>query len=458
MLYSKVVDDGEAAEEVRIDDLDLANDSTGTGADIQTINGSRSSVTNRWWNVLGKHPVKLLMLVVITILAADVINLVVSKFVGSEIKGLDVLLESHRNGFHTPLHFKANFVLQSFLHSALIKAGNTKCRVIAASTHSDGSMSREIVTDVSLMSDVIMPNLVTYPKTHRDQNKDKTYKSMPPQLSHVLPEFSDTRTNDDIEIALSDTSTQTLQHIIAYPTRFFPEAYCQADITVYAFSVIPVEATVYMTWDAQRGAMVSVIKPTPELENYDQTIAHLSTVGALLANATGHPALKHANASAPAPKTSLFIDYGYTGAQAQALHDMMHQSKSMFSSPSFSNTSFTYDNATVDATVLMCAGAWVPFPIRVHVASFSVGVLDDNPVAQRSSDDPMWSIDVSSFVIDMQPGTICSRYHRPRPLTFHAPFTCPHRHRHHTLSHTLFSTLSPHLTSLHLTPQERTLP
>ncbi len=98
---------------------------------------------------------------------------------------------------------------------------------------------------------------------------------------------------------------------------------------------------------------------------------------------------------------SPYVDYGYTIAQA-ALQDMMHQS--MFSRPTLANTSFTYDRMIANATVIMRGGAWVPFPIRVHVAALSVDIKDDTPVARRSADAPVWSIGVSPFTLDMQPG------------------------------------------------------
>jgi hypothetical protein len=110
----------------------------------------------------------------------------------------------------------------------------------------------------------------------------------------------------------------------------------------------------------------------------------------------------------PSPPTdspaSHYVDYGYTVAQAQALQNMMHQSKSMFSRPTLANTSFTYDRMIANATAVMRGGAWVPFPIRVHVTALSVDVKDDTPVARRSADASVWTIGVSPFTLDMQPG------------------------------------------------------
>ena len=136
---------------------------------------------------------------------------------------------------------------------------------------------------------------------------------------------------------------------------------------VYLFSLIPLSATVFISWDAQRGTSVSLIKPKPVLghhatsapptgaptsapslhrDNQDQAPAPVLGHHGTARDAASAPPTSVPSAlptSAPTSAPSMNDD---NQDQVLAIKDLMHRSRNMFGQPTFSHTNFTWNNGS----------------------------------------------------------------------------------------------------------------
>ena len=203
---------------------------------------------------LRHRPWQLFALTVVAVVTADIAVLVLSKVATASIAQLDVYLQSDRVGYHTPMRFEATAMLHTFLHSAAVNADQTLCHLVAASTADDGSTERLLLTDVSLLSNVPVASAATV------------------AAAKVRAPFGGggrTEPEDVVELAFSNTDVGAVRAVVAEPDKYTPEALCQADVTLYLFNLVPLTAVVYVSWGADAGVSVSMIKPVTAFTHHE---------------------------------------------------------------------------------------------------------------------------------------------------------------------------------------------
>jgi hypothetical protein len=241
----------DSLEATSIDNLDSINDDGPGGV----------SAKDRVICWIRRNPIKILTMLCLTLVFVDSIVFATSHFLKAEIHGLDIQLESNREGYHTPMSFSTSLELQSVLHSAEVygTSGRTKCVLFSVDTTSD-NVVRHWITRVSLSTDVPVPSKKIFkpPRSAEMNIGTGGIQSNQPSTSdqNVLFEFS-------------DSEKSSIRAVVAHPHMYLPEVSCQLDLVVYAFNLIPLPTTLYVSWDAGRGIQTSVLKPSAPWQHYE---------------------------------------------------------------------------------------------------------------------------------------------------------------------------------------------
>eukprot|EP00596_Hydrurales_sp_CCMP1899_P008767 CAMPEP_0119038480 /NCGR_PEP_ID=MMETSP1177-20130426/7441_1 /TAXON_ID=2985 /ORGANISM="Ochromonas sp, Strain CCMP1899" /LENGTH=347 /DNA_ID=CAMNT_0007001129 /DNA_START=84 /DNA_END=1123 /DNA_ORIENTATION=+ len=286
-------------------------------------------------------------LVISIITLCGFIFLTKSPVVTTHISSLSVNVQTDGVEFHTPMTFHASLGLQSFLYSAkLIGDKSTHCTLYAPPIDSLVSSPQESITDVTLLTDVL-------------------FKSRDLLANCPMHET-------DIDVALSQTSMETLKALFKQPSNADMHMHCQVKMVIYAYGIFPIAFDARLIKDDQIKGQVSILGkyiPVWQSSNVDRHVEYSHASNDNLTNSHAVP----------------------LAALKQSIRSNYHME----------NTTFSVQNAYSVFSSVLASSTLLPFPLYISMAPIEIDLKPITPDA--TIDTNYWKISVAPFLVSLSP-------------------------------------------------------